>query len=297
MRNMTIVTLAAIAGLLVAGSASAAIIVSDGFETRENPTASQYTADGDLKGQGPGIAGFSGTWGGVFDRFATRTTGISGFFTDEKAGGLEVNETGSNSTRGYERTITADSPEASKTYWFAFSANFAETNGGGVSMGYKLTSTDTVDVGMENGNLTYKISTGLDETFGTANPNTDYLFISWVQITGWAGSTDETFNAWVFSAEDFAEWDGLESTLSAAATATLGETEDNVMYNHGDPAGLSEARVDYIEPGSGNTQLGTQLDEYRISSDFDGLSIVPEPATMGLLAMGGLGVLLRRRRR
>ncbi|MFP4053790.1 MAG: PEP-CTERM sorting domain-containing protein [Phycisphaerae bacterium] len=275
------------------------MIVADGFETSENPSASQYEAGANLYEQDPDIAGFSGMWDGSgWPRFATRTTGISGFFTDEAAGGLQVTQEGSNTTRGWTRTITGDPAEASKTYWFAFSANFAETAGGGVSMGFSVDN-DPVDIGMEDGTFTYKTAgdgNTQDSTFGTAEAGTDYLFISSLDIPGFGGGTDETFNAWVFSAADFAAWDKQESTLSAAATASLGETTDNIMYNDGADSGLSEARVEYIEPGGDNTQFETKLDEYRISSDFDGLSIVPEPATMSLLALGGLGALLKRKR-
>ncbi|MFP4356238.1 MAG: PEP-CTERM sorting domain-containing protein [Phycisphaerae bacterium] len=296
---MTIVTLAAIAGLLVAGSASAEIVVSDGFETSASPSASQYEADANLSGQDPNIAGFSDAWDGTnFERFATRATGITGFFADEAAGGLQVTQEGSNTTRDWTRTITGDPAEASKTYWFAFSANFAETTGGGVSMGYSVDN-DPVDIGMENGTFTYKTAGDGDTqdlTFGTAEANTDYLFISSLDITGFGGGTDETFNVWVFSADDFAAWDKQESTLDSAATATLGEQTANIMYNDGADSGLSQARVEYIEPGDGNTLFGTQLDEYRISSDFDSLGVVPEPATMSLLALGGLGALLKRKR-
>jgi len=49
--------------------------------------------------------------------------------------------------------------------------------------------------------------------------------------------------------------------------------------------------------------LGDDGDNESSASAFvqgiklDGVTVVPEPATMGLLAIGGVGVLLRRRRR
>jgi hypothetical protein len=304
MSKRAILSIAVIAGLLAtAGTASAGLIVADGFETSDDPTSSQYDADVKLVGQGPGIAGFSDTWQGSYDRFNTVETGISGFFKIEEVGGLEVIQEGSNSTRDRTRTITGDTPAASKTYWLAFSANFAETTGGGVSMGYELTSGDTLDFGMEAGAFKIEDDGGTAVTFGTAEADTDYLLITSVEITHFGSSSTtgglEKLNAWVFSATDFAEWDKQESTLSSDATATLGEVTDNLFYSGSttDEQQLYEARVHYIEPGGGNTQLGTKLDEYRISTDFDGLDIVPEPATMSMLAIGGLGALLRRKRR
>jgi hypothetical protein len=298
MSKRAILSIAVIAGLLAtAGTASAGLIVADGFETSATPTSSQYEAGVNILGQGPDISGFSGDWGNdQYQRFVTVETGISGFFKIEEVGGLDVAQAAS-SDRHYERTITADTPAASKTYWLAFSANFANTTNA-VSMGYGLTSEDTLDFGMSDGEFKIEedAAGSTPITFGTAEADTDYLLIASVEITHFGSSSSqgglEKLNAWVFSAADFAGWDKQQSTLDTAATEALGETDVNLMYNGGSPAGLSNARLNFEGVAD-----GTKLDEYRISTDFDGLDIVPEPATMSMLAIGGLGALLRRKRR
>jgi len=39
------------------------------------------------------------------------------------------------------------------------------------------------------------------------------------------------------------------------------------------------------------------LDEIRIGGTWSNVTVVPEPATMVLLGIGGIGVLIRRKRR
>ena len=82
-------------------------------------------------------------------------------------------------------------------------------------------------------------------------------------------------------------------TFSGGGTQTLTATMNNVgsagdtFFHFAAPAGQTIVRMDGLDPAH------TGMTGY----DDLGLILVPEPATMSLLAIGGLGVLLRRKRR
>jgi hypothetical protein len=58
---------------------------------------------------------------------------------------------------------------------------------------------------------------------------------------------------------------------------------------------LHEA-LDNSSSGSDGAAQSAQVDELRFGESYGDVTPIPEPATMSLLALGGLGALLRRRR-
>lgn len=82
-------------------------------------------------------------------------------------------------------------------------------------------------------------------------------------------------------------------TLSDSSTATVnypifggGELLQSIWIGYVAPEGLTIASFRCTRPGGGTSYIGV-----------DDLSFIPEPATLSVLALGGLGVLLRRRSR
>jgi hypothetical protein len=77
--------------------------------------------------------------------------------------------------------------------------------------------------------------------------------------------------------------------LGSARTVGIGQNSDWEYFEITIPK-YSSVTAYTIDLGAPGVTGGSQI-------HFDGISIVPEPATMGLLAFGGLGMLLRRKRK
>ena len=89
-----------------------------------------------------------------------------------------------------------------------------------------------------------------------------------------------------------------DNTVLASGTYLPGAWDD--AGNHNLDAGL-QGTLSYTGDGAGVVRLRIgpdgSLNTGRFEGEIDNVSVTPEPATMSLLALGGLGVLARRKRR
>ncbi|MGC9261496.1 MAG: PEP-CTERM sorting domain-containing protein [Phycisphaerae bacterium] len=138
--------------------------------------------------------------------------------------------------------------------------------------------------------------------------NTPYLTLFEASGVG-ASSGTLSMSEWILDAAQYnyftADGDLTPQALSAASTGTLG---DDVLQSGTVSAPLTSASpslngqyLSLFGYAAGTTGAGSEVTfgEYRISDSSlsQAAPAVPEPATLGLVAMGGLGLLLLKRRK
>jgi len=251
--------------------ASADLILYDGFDS--------YS--GDIAGSGGGSGSWTGTWvqqlaGSTLDA----TTGLTaGSLVTSPGAAASTKDVGTINTQ-YQRTFdkgTYFTPGS--TVWMSVLLQ----RDGGQKFGITLSNntSDYQGAGVHALNGTSDLVAGLQGTAGTTNANTSFVnnevLFAVARITI-PVSGNPIVDAWV-NPDPTVDLSGIavgggDSTVTRAYGGVT--TPDRInIYSHNDNA--------------------ITVDEIRVATTWAEVSPVPEPATLTLLGLGGLGLIRRRR--
>jgi hypothetical protein len=286
------------ASLVVAGiiapSAQAGLIAYDGFQDYSAGSQFESGADG---AAGPGLNGGSG-WASAWDSLnsvkSKATVVAPATPLSYSAGSITINggnraaqlvDTGTGAVQPLGRAF------AQQTGTVYVSLLFRPANGGTLessdlmqflldsALGNHRPSVSFGDVVTNGAQLGARVSTGSADTSGTTGSsftnNTTYFLVAEFSKSGLGANADDYDTARLFVNPTSTS---LPVTASASATAESGLTSLSVF----------DTRTNALDADD-----FYQFDELRIGDTY--ASVVPEPASLGVLAVGGL-MLLRRRK-
>jgi hypothetical protein len=271
-------------GCLVAasGAARAALIAYEPFATGDGA----YNV-GEIDNQNPTVTGFSGAW--TINAGQTGYSGGTVSATGLTYPGLPT--TGGMyaalNARWYRALSTPFDGTTSGTYWMSFLYQSTEANGGNFQA-FELynegakTRGDYWDYPGADGTRMFAIVNGA-EGWGGGGAGTGQFSIL-ADNTKLLGAADTAVNLFVIKMEfnssgndTFTAW--MNPSLASEPTGGVSYT-GNLSFTY---AGVFNAN------GSGEARL----DELRIGTTF--ASVIPEPASIGMLGAAAVAMLLRRR--
>jgi len=292
----TIIPLAALAGLaLTASTSSAAVLVYEGFDSSASGSGDAYEQDASLNGAGDARTGMTGNWSGslaagvvdfvsrddnmTYSGFKTGDAGVAEFYTTRTTDqnkslgrGLSYAAPGTDDFYIVFGWATADAIAhgVSLTAPGLPNLSMSVTSGGAVSVNFGGASADNYSGGVAhmNGDWNLLVIRAIDAPVDHSTLYYDSYEL-WLNPTISAGSGD----------------------VSQLGTPTA-TGEGSLRDNNGTVVSFSNVSLS----ATLQSPETIQFDEFMITKDVSDFLAVPEPTTTALLGLGGLALILRRRK-
>jgi hypothetical protein len=277
----------AVVGALALGvaapTATAALLIDEPFAVGDG--ADEYTDGGDLYPQAAHGDGLTGTWSdssGGYDDWDTISGGLTHPSVATTDGMVKMTRTQSGGFNKYNYADANYSSGDDQVYWVGFLMKFSNHNEQRIEIDF---GSNPLGIGIDGsghpgigagGALTVDNST-------TLSADTTYLFVAKVDGTGNTADGD---------AEDQYLWIDPDPTTEPL------EGDANVHRNTGDRFGLTDTYPREVGLLAYAQQGETRYwDEIQVATSFEDLNLIPEPATLALVGLGGAVMLVGRKRR
>lgn len=302
------------ASISLAGAAQAGVLAQESFDYG----GSAPTDGASLIGTSASGSGLTGSWANASPSDGDlnyTATGLT-FGSLQTSGGAGI----MNATVKYARfdvqiPLSVSAPASGSLYGsFLFQRSSATPVKNGEYWGLNVgpsgqqtvNSQDLLILGSRSGSDTGQVGGNDGTTNGAkspmagtgAQPGTTYMML--FQVDGLGAST-QSLTAWVLTADQFANFKSTNSLDAASLNAASTGTGATNVLESATVTGLTSAGFttsDYLgfEQYSGGALVHTTYDEVRLSNTgFSDVTPVPEPASLALLAVGGLTFIRRRR--